>query len=570
MLVLGKNFNNLNYERISYEKTKKEVNDFVHELKKADNYESFLLFCKKIISIQNHIEEMYDYADIRNMRDSSDMFFSKELEYWNMYKPKFDLLFVPFYEIVIVSPYKTRLLEIVPSNFFTSVEFQLKISNDVIVGLQQKENELKNQYRLLKQKKIQFEGKNTTYSYIAGFFTNKNRRVRKNAQEAINDYYYANQEEYDKILYDLVLVRNEMAQKLGFANYVTYSLYRLKRFGYDYENIAQFRNNINLYVSPIVKKLKEWQKEELSLNQLEYYDTIFFSEMPKLKYSNVELLQEIEKSFSKVDGELASLFSIMLQSNYMDLEQRENKVTFAITNYLTETCMPVITGNFKNTYGDVKTITHEMGHAFQKYCASIKDQEYLVSPLLKYPTMEIAEMFSYAMELLSMKALENVFATKEDYQKYCFLKIHQFICDLPYICLVDEFQERIYEKTDLKREDLRKTWLELAKKYHLESENTGHINLETGGYFYRQSHIYLDPFYYIDYGLSYFGAFVIFDQCSNHLDFFKKVGSVASYYSFKELIKQYGMPNPFSEEVVKGIFERLEEELVLSRNYFKK
>ncbi len=54
---------------------------------------------------------------------------------------------------------------------------------------------------------------------------------------------------------------------------------------------------------------------------------------------------------------------------------------------------------------------------------------------------------------------------------------------MPYICLVDEFQERIYEKTDLKREDLRKTWLELAKKYHLESENTGHINLETGGYF---------------------------------------------------------------------------------------
>ncbi len=30
------------------------------------------------------------------------------------------------------------------------------------------------------------------------------------------------------------------------------------------------------------------------------------------------------------------------------------------------------------------------------------------------------------------------------------------------------------------------------------------------------------------------------------------------------------MPNPFSEKVVKGIFERLEEELVLSRNYLKK
>jgi len=140
----------------------------------------------------------------------------------------------------------------------------------------------------------------------------------------------------------------------------------------------------------------------------------------------------------------------MVDNNYIDLIQREEKVNFSITNYLTETKLPVITGNYKNSYLDVQTTTHEIGHAFQKYCASRKDQEYIVSPLLKYPTMEIAEMFSYSMELIMMDHVSDLFE-EEDYKKYCFLKINNLVANLPYICLVDEFQEMLYSKEDLKK-----------------------------------------------------------------------------------------------------------------------
>ena len=62
---------------------------------------------------------------------------------------------------------------------------------------------------------------------------------------------------------------------------------------------------------------------------------------------------------------------------------------------------------------------------------------------------------------------------------------------------------------------------------------------------------------YIDYALSYFGAFTIYDN--NNL--FKEIGSVASNYSYKELIEKYSLPNPFDEDVVKNISYKLEEEL---------
>ena len=553
-------FNKIKYNRISFEDTSNNINALIVQLKESSNYPQFLEICKKLIFIQNHIEEMYDYADIRNMRNLNDEFFKKEMDYWNEYKPKFDVLFVPFYQIIMESKYKEKLSKVMPTNFFYTIEFQMKITSEDIIELQQKENQLKTCYRKLNKSKIMFDGEKQTIGKIAGYFSNKDRDIRKKAHDAINDYYYSKQKDYDNIIYELVNVRNEQAKRLGFKNYVTYSLYKHRRFGYDYKNINQFRSNIIKYIMPLCDKITTWQKKELGINELKYYDTIYFSEMPKLLFKGEKLLSEISNTFSDIDVELGTFYKNMLTHGYIDLIHRDDKVNFAITNYLVETGLPVITGNFKNNYLDISTITHEVGHAFQKYCSSFLDKKYIVSSLLKYPTMEIAEMFSCAMELIAIDYLRNLFNTN-DYKKFSISKLYDLINKMPYICLVDEFQEKIYSKENLKVADIRKIWLNLVKKYNLEKSNSGHINLDEGGYFYRQSHIYLDPFYYIDYALSYFGAITLWTSCSDTLKKFKDIAQVASYYPFNQLIEKYHLPNPFSETIVQDISAKLEKKL---------
>ncbi len=553
-------FNRIKYERIGYDKTRLTIDDLINKLKDASDYSEYLLVVKKINDIHSHIEEMFDYADIRNMRDLSDEFYKGEIEYWNAYKPKFDLLFLPFYEEMNSSRFKDLLLENIPSNFFRIIEYQMKITTDKNIDLQKRENELKIQYRNLNKTKVLYDGEERTIGSISGLFSSKDRIVRKKAHDTVNDFYYEHRNEYTSILFELVSLRNQMARNLGFNSYVEYSLYSLKRFGYDYKDISSFRDNIVKFIVPLCMKMNELKKEELGLEKLEYFDTIFFEEMPELKMFGREMLSELKKCYASIDEDLASLFDSMLENNYIDFESREDKVNFSITNYLTESCLPVVTGNYKKTYFDLQTTSHEMGHAFQKYCASLNDKEYIVSPLLKYPTMEIAEMFSYAMELIVMGYVKNLFED-EDYKKYCFMKIYNLLFNLPYICLVDEFQEMLYSKEDLKLEDIGNIWLYLVNKYHLEKSNLGHINLESGGYFYRQSHIYLDSFYYIDYALSYFGAFAIWNGCENDISLFKEIGGVASYYSFKDLIDKYNMPSPFSEDTVMSISFKLESEL---------
>ncbi len=117
-----KDFYNIEYKRLDFNTTEKYLNRLIDNLKDSKDFNSFLEIFKKIIDIQNEIEEMFDYADIRNMRDSSDEFYEGEIDYWNSSKIRFDNLFIPFYEEILNSKYKNQLRDFVPEAFFLTLE----------------------------------------------------------------------------------------------------------------------------------------------------------------------------------------------------------------------------------------------------------------------------------------------------------------------------------------------------------------------------------------------------------------------------------------------------------------
>ena len=197
-------FNEIKYERINYDKTIMLVNNLLEQLVNCNDFSEYLELVKRINSIQNHIEEMYDYADIRNMRDSEDEYYKNEMDFWNSNKVKFDSLFLPFYNELNNSRFKEQLINVLPSNFFRMIEYQERITSDSIADLIKLENELKIQYRNLNKTKIMLDGEEKTISAISGLFSNKDRNIRKKAHDAVNDFYYSKQSEYDNILFELI------------------------------------------------------------------------------------------------------------------------------------------------------------------------------------------------------------------------------------------------------------------------------------------------------------------------------------------------------------------------------
>ena len=556
-----KYFNCLDYTRPVYSKIKKEINSLTNKLNKSKNYEEYISYIRKIIDIQNYIEELHDYVDINNMRNLKDEYYIKELKYWNKYKSKYDLLFIPFYNLLLNSKYKEELSKIIPPNFFNTISFRIKLESNDIIKLIEEEKKLKNDYLKILNKKVLYNDKEVPLSRVSTDYTNPNREIRKKSYDTINDFYLENDKQLEDIYFNLINIRNSIAKSLDFNNYTEYSLYSLRRFGYNYQDITKFRNNIIKYIIPLCNKLNTIKKKNLNIDTIKYYDDkCFYKEMPIPLYKGESLLNELKTSFSNIDNNLSNLYNDMLKYGYIDLINRENKANIGITNYLTKTKYPTITGNLKDNYLDIQLTTHELGHAYQKYNASIKDKNYIVSSLLKYPTFDIAEIFSHAMELITIPYLDNIF-TKPEHKKYKLLIINEIITTLPYICLIDEFQEQIYSKTNLEKQDIKTTWLNLVKKYNQETNNTGHPNLDKGNYFYRQNHLFLNPFYYIDYGLSYFGALSIWDKSSSNLDCFNELASIASYYPLNTLIEKYNLQNPFSEDSIKDIVTKLEKEL---------
>jgi len=61
-------FNEIKYERIDFDKTKTNLENLINQLKSADDFESYISIVQRINAIHLHIEEMFDYADIRNMK----------------------------------------------------------------------------------------------------------------------------------------------------------------------------------------------------------------------------------------------------------------------------------------------------------------------------------------------------------------------------------------------------------------------------------------------------------------------------------------------------------------------
>lgn len=554
-------FNDYKYERLDFEDTKSKINSLIELFKSTTNESECLKYFKEIIDIQNTIEELSDYADIRNMRDGSDEFYSAEMDYWNEIKPQYDLLFKPFYLAILSHPCLSSLREVAPENFFNTIEYQLKITNEDTSDLLKRESELKSEYRSIIRERFNYNGEEINLSGFAKYFNSNDASVRENAHNAYNDFFYSHQLELDNIISELVSVRNKIANICGFIDYSEYSIYKLRRFGYNYENIKKFRDGVIEYFLPINERLREIQKKNLGVDELHYYDIIFFKGSIELKYHGEELVKEFIKVFYSIDEELGKFFESALSNNYIDLLARKDKVGFAITNYLSKMGLPTVTANYKDTIYDVNVTLHETGHAYQKLNAANKDKNYIVSALLKYPTFDVCEMFSYAMQLIGLDYVDSLFDT-DNYQKYVFSFYKDMLTSFPYMALVDEFQESIY-KDNLSGEDIRKKWLELSHKYGQDINNSGHINLDSGSYFYRQSHIFTDPFYYIDYAISYFGAIAIYSKCQDNLEVFNEAASVASYYPLKTIMDKYSIPNPFDLGQVKSMSEMLVKKLDL-------
>ena len=126
---------------------------------------------------------------------------------------------------------------------------------------------------------------------------------------------------------------------------------------------------------------------------------------------------------------------------------------------------------------------------------------------------------------------------------------------------VDEFQHRVFENPGAGSKEWRKIWHELEQTYMPWRSYDGNAFLEEGGFWMQKQHIFMYPFYYIDYALAQTGAFEFYSRDQeNHekawADYCHlcRLGGSKEYF---ELLEEAHLHNPFQPGSLHAAVDRV-------------
>lgn len=547
------------YVRPNYEIYKNEFEVLVEEFKTSNEFEE----CnKKFIEINNlrkKVETMKKIANIRGAINTKDIFYCKEVNYWDENSPLYQLLDTNYFKVLLNSKFREELEAKYGKQLFKILDLKLKEFSHEIIDEIKSENKLISEYsNLIAGAKVRFMDKELSLSQLAIYKGDKDRQVRREAYEASYKFFEDNESKFDRIYEELVKVRDTMAKKLGYKNYVELGYIRRNRTDFNSEMVKVFRNEVKEHVVPLIEKLIEKQKQRLNLENIFYYDQDieFLSGSAEPKGDSDWIIKNLIKIYSELSTEVSSLFEYMMDNGLIDWEVKDNKRLGAYSEYLHDYKMPFIFANFNGTESDINTMIHETGHAIQAY----KSNDVPMIDII-WPTFEGAEIHSMGMELLVWPWLEKLFL--EDADKYRFSNLVSALKIIPYIVTVDSFQHYVYENPNATPEERKKAWREFEKFYQPYQDYENNEFLEKGGIWFKIRHVFQEPFYFIDYALAQICAFQIWQKSNENrekcLEDYFNICKVGGTKSFLEIVDLCNLKSPFEKGALVSTINEIED-----------
>ena len=353
-----------------------------------------------------------------------------------------------------------------------------------------------------------------------------------------------------------------MSQKLGLSDFVELGYYRMTRNCYDRNDIDRFREAVRKYIVPVADSIRRRQAERLGMQYpLSFADNalMFRSGNAKPAGGVNDILGAASRFYDALSPETGEFWKAMMDGELLDLLSTEGKEGGGYCTSIHDYEVPFIFANFNGTRGDVETVTHEAGHAFADWMNRSRIPVETV-----WPSMEGCEVHSMSMEFFAWKAAEDFFGA--DTRKFLYSHLAESFMFIPYGTMVDHFQHSVFEHPEMTPAERHAEWKRLLGVYMPWLRLDGEIPFYSDGEgWQRQHHIYVMPFYYIDYCLAQTVALCFwamiqsdYDDAWKHYMAYTKMGGSEV---FTKLIEDAGLPSPFDEETIKEVCKKADEYL---------
>lgn len=552
-------FKDMPYERVDFDRVKKEMDEIMEEFDAAKNGEEQFEVHKKYYALSDRVSTLYTIAHIRYDIDTSDEFYEKEHEYYDEMLPMFESMALKYARKLYQSPYREYLEKKIGSVAFKNIELREKSMDEKLIPLMQEENALTMEYnKLIASAKIRFDGKELNLSLMRPYLVHRDRSVRAAAWKEYGAFFEANAEKLDEIYDKLVKNRTAQARKMGYENYVGLGYYRMGRNCYGQKEVESYREQVKRDFVPFAERLHERRRRRLGLDKLSYIDdAVYFTEgNPAPVGTPGEILAAGQRMYSELSPETKEFYDFMMDNELFDVLGRKTKKAGGYMTYMPLYNSPFVFANFNGTSGDVDVITHECGHAFQGYLSGM-------DPVREHADigMETAEIHSMSMEFFTQEWMPLFFGDRAE--DYIEMHLEDSAAFIPYGCMVDEFQHIVYANPDMTPAERHAAWLKLEKEYRPHQDYGDDAFFGKGGIWQKQQHIYNSPFYYIDYCLAQTCALQykvkMDDDYKAAWESYLKLCKLSACDFYTNMIREVGLDSPFEPGCMKNIVKKLEK-----------
>ena len=559
-------FSDLPYERPNLEKLKSAHLDLIERFTAAKTGKEQ----NEIISEWNELRTVLatnsSIAHVRFTLNVKDDWALEERKFLDENGPTISEWSQNFVKTVLASQFLKEIEAEWGVLFIQNLEQTIKTFKNEIKPMLIKQAELTKQYDgILASAEIELDGETFNLSRLERKLLDTNRDTRKKAQQAKFNFLEDNKQDLDRIYDDMVKLRHQMAQELGFKNFVEFRYLEMGRYEYSPEEVAKFRNYVHEKIVPLIAKQRKIQADRLGVDELRFHDEILhFPEGNPTAQGNPEwIVEQAKQMYSELSPQTEEFFNMMIDRELMDLVTRPNKAVGGYCTNFPTYGVPFIFSNFNGTTHDVEVLTHEAGHAFQAY----KSRNNKVIDYI-FPTYEACEIHSMGMEYLTWNWMDKFFGSQTS--KFQFYHLLRSLMFLPYCCAVDEFQHWVYENPNVTPADRKNKWHEMEQKYLPWRKYEDLPYAEEGALWQFQKHIYASPFYYIDYALAQICALQIWSKSRKNMDEalkdYIRICEIGGSKTFLEIVKAGNMHSPFEPECLDEVVEEAEQWLEAWKN----
>ncbi len=487
---------------------------FVEELlnREINSVPDFEQWLKDMSEVEAVVGEDAAWRQIRMTCDTENKELEEAFQYFVLQiQPKLQPYADKLNRKLVESPFVNELDKETYFTYLRNVKKSIELFREENIQLQAEVAVMAQQYGVITGKMtVEVEGKEYTLQQAAKFLEHPDRSFREQVYHKIQQRRLQDKEQLDELFTNLVNKRDQIAKNAGFENYRDYKFVEMGRFDYTKEDCFQFHDAVRTHILNIVNFIYDRKRQKLGLDMLRPWDLEAEPEgiKPLTPFqTSDELVDKTIECFRQLNPFFADCLVKMKEMGRLDLESRKGKAPGGYNCPLEETGAPFIFMNAAGQMHDVTTMVHEGGHAVHSFLS----HNLPLTAFKQYP-MEIAEVASMAMELMSMEYWDVFFDNEDDLRRAKEHQLERLVTIFPWIATIDKFQHWLYEHPNHTLEERTENWRNILNEYTP-------INIDVSGLedyrkygWQRQLHLYEVPFYYIEYGIAQLGAIGLWKQ----------------------------------------------------------